>query len=89
MVQLLFALHFGQAADGIKVIGFDAVKIVLALRVEQAEHRVGISLAINMRHAPGIANNLDLPGLLLPAGHFCFGEFLRLGSQRQQAQKER
>ena len=54
----------------VDVVRLDAVEVVLGLRVDHAEHRVGVGLAVDVRDAPVVADDGDVLRLLLPAREF-------------------
>src|SRR5262249_51766670 len=63
------AFGLGHSAETDQVVGLDTVEIVLGLRVDHAEHRIGIALALDMRDAQVIARNRNLCRLgCSPAG---------------------
>ena len=54
----------------------DTIKVILGLRVNRAEHGIGVSVSINMGDAPIIANDGDAFCGLVPTRVFdaaCFG----------------
>ncbi len=59
-VDLLFAFRLGEPSDRIEVVRLDAVEIVLGLRVDDAEHRVRVGLAVHVRDAPRVADDRDV-----------------------------
>jgi hypothetical protein len=59
-VELLLALDFGEAAEGVDVVELDAVEVVLGLGVEEAEDGVGIGLSVDVGDAPRVANDGDV-----------------------------
>jgi hypothetical protein len=67
-VEFFLAFDFGEAAEGVNVVKLDAVEIVLGLRVEQAEDGVGVGFSEDVGNAPGVADDGDVAGVLLPAG---------------------
>ena len=66
----------------VEVVGLDAVEVVLGLRVDHAEHRVGVGLAVDVRDAPVVADDGDALRLLLPAGDVLVCGGLRRGRAR-------
>jgi hypothetical protein len=64
------AFDFGQAPERIDVIEFDPPEIVLRLRIQQAEDRIGIALAEHVGDAPLVAHDGHAPGALVPARLF-------------------
>ena len=61
------ALGLRQAAHRVDVVRLDAIEVVLGLRVDHPEDRVGVGLAVDVRDAPVVADDGDVLGLLLPA----------------------
>ena len=57
-----FAIDLGQPPGGPDVIALDAREVVLGLRIQHAEHGIGIGFAIDVRHAVVIADNLNTRG---------------------------
>ena len=62
------AFSLGEPPHRIQIIRFDAVEVVLGLRIHHTEHRVSIGLPVHVRNAPIVADDEDVLGLLLPAG---------------------
>src|SRR2546429_692959 len=58
----------GEPAERVQVVRLDAVEVVLGLGVLHPEHRVGVSLPIDVRDAPIVADDGDVARLALPAG---------------------
>ena len=52
-----FALRFGQPAQVGQVVDFDPAKIILGLRIDHAEHRIGIAVAFDMGNPPIVAGD--------------------------------
>ena len=73
-VDLRFAFRLGQASHGVQVIGFDAIEIVFSLGVDDAEDRIRIRLAGDVRNAPIVPHDRDVLSLVFP----CRGVFLRI-----------
>ena len=63
----LLALRFGRAAQGGQVIRLDAREVVLGLRVDHAEHRVGVGLAVDVRDSPIVAGDRHASCLRTPS----------------------
>ena len=63
--DLLLALSLGEPALRVDEVGLDAVEIVFRLRVHQAEHHVGVGLAVDVRHAPVVTDDRDALRALL------------------------
>ena len=63
--DLFLAFRFGEPALRVDEVGLDAVEVVFRLRVHQAEHDVGVGLAVDVRHAPVVANDRDALRALL------------------------
>ena len=80
LVEGAFALGLRQAAHGVDVVGLDAVEVVFGLGVLHAEDRVGIGFSVDVRDAPVVADDADVPGLLFPARQFLI--FRRLEGER-------
>jgi hypothetical protein len=59
-VDRALTLGFGEAAHGIEVVGFEAVEVVLGLRVNHSEDRVGVRPATHVRNSPVIARDGDV-----------------------------
>ncbi len=74
-----FALSLGKTADGIKVVCFDAVKIVLRLSVDRSKNSVGVGFADDVGDAVIIADYFYICGLLLPTGEI--GRFVCVGKR--------
>ncbi len=53
----LFAFRFGGAAERGQVIRLDSRKVVLGLRIDRAEHGVGVGMSMHVRNAPVVAND--------------------------------
>ena len=77
------ALCFRQPSHGVEVVCLHAIEIVFRLGIDHAEHRIGIRLTRDVRNAPVIAGDGDVPSLLLPAL-----EFLVLGTGGMRAECE-
>ena len=56
-----------RAAERADVIALDPIEVILALGVDEPEHRIGIGMAMNMRNAPVITGDRDGLGFGLPA----------------------
>ena len=54
-----FAFSFRGTAERGQVVHLHAVEVVLALRVDHAEDRIGIGLAVNVGDSPIVANDGD------------------------------
>jgi len=67
LINLGFAFGFGQAAQRVQVIGFDAIEIVLGLGVDHTEYGVGVGFTEDVGDAPSVANDRDGFGLALAA----------------------
>ncbi len=81
--DLGLAFHFGQAAGGGEVVAFDPAEIVLGLGVQQAEHGIGVAVAVHVGNAPSIAQNGHALGLGLHAGQVGASGRCRSRSGRQ------
>ncbi len=68
-VHLGLAFGFCQAAHGVEIVRLDAIEVVFGLDVGHAEDSIGIGPSVNMRDAPGVADDRDVAGLSLPAGN--------------------
>src|SRR5207302_1163287 len=64
-IDLSLSLGFGKPAHRVDVVRLDAIEVVLGLRVHEAENGVGVTLAVNVRDAPGVASDRDVPRLAL------------------------
>ena len=62
MAFLTFDL--GQPADRPDVVALDPREVVLALGVEQPEDRVGVALAVHVRHPEVVPVDDDVPRAL-------------------------
>jgi hypothetical protein len=67
LINLRFALGLGHATQRSEVVHLHAIEVVLGLRVDHPEHRVGVALAVHMRDAPIVADHVHVRGFLLPA----------------------
>ena len=65
LVDFAFAFGFGEAAQGIEIVGLDAVEVVLGLGVDHAEDGVGVGLAGDVGDAPVVADDGDVGGFAL------------------------
>jgi hypothetical protein len=65
-----FTFRLRQPPQTVEIIAFDPIEIVFGLRVCHAEYRVRIGFAVNMRDTPIVANDVDVPGALLPSRRF-------------------
>ena len=85
-IDFALAFRFGQAALRVDEVGLDAVEVVFGLRIHQPEHDVGVGLAVDVRHAPVVADDRDAFGARLPRRHLravrCVAR-LRSGCRRQ------
>jgi hypothetical protein len=61
------AVHLRQAAERAHVVALDAREVVLGLGVHEPEHRVGVGLAVDVRHAPRVADDGHARGARAPA----------------------
>src|SRR5204862_1085782 len=68
--DLRFALGLGEPAHRVEVVRLDAIEIVLGLRVDCAEDRVGVGLPVDVGDAPVVADDRDGARLLLPSRRF-------------------
>jgi hypothetical protein len=66
--DLLLALRFGETPHGVEVVHLDPVEVVLRLRVDHAEHGVGVGSPPNVGDPPLVARDGDVVGAGLPAG---------------------
>ena len=60
LVDSCFAFGFGEAAQGVDVVGLDAVEVVFGLGVLHAEDSVGVGFAVDVRDAPVVADDGDV-----------------------------
>ena len=67
-VDFALALDLREPAQGVDVVQLDPVEIILGLREEQPKDGVGVRPAVDMGHAPMVADEGDVAGPLLPAG---------------------
>src|SRR5690606_21463748 len=79
MPDAALALRLREVAERQDVVHLDPVDVVLRRRVDHPERRVRVGLAVDVRDAPPVADDLDALGLLLPAPDLLRSE--RLGSQ--------
>ena len=75
-IDFSLALGFRRPAKRSQVVGLDAIEVVLALRIDHAEHHVGIGFTVDVGDAPVVSNDVDALGLFGPTGEF--GGRLRL-----------
>jgi hypothetical protein len=64
----LLAIGLRRAAEIGQVIGFDAREVVLRLCVDHAEHRVSVSMAVDVGDAPVVARDRHVRGFGAPSG---------------------
>ena len=88
LVNERLALRLRQTPHGVEVVGFDAIEIVLGLGVLHSEDRVGVGLAVDMRDAPVVADDGDVPGLLFPARRLRIFGRLECETGRHRRQRE-
>ncbi len=86
LVDLGFALRLGQAAHSVNVVRFYAIEVVLGLRVEGSENRVGICSSVDVGDAPVVPDDSDSVRLAFPTGDF--GRPVRLKGESGYAGKE-
>lgn len=77
VIEFARSFHFGHASQFFDIVRLHAVEIVLALRIQEPEDRVGIGLAINMGDAAVVADNGDSGGLFFPVTDLLRGKGLR------------
>ena len=86
LVDPRLALGFRQPPHRVQVVGLDAIEVVLSLRVDQAEHRVSVGLAVDVGDAPIIPEDGDVLRLSLPTSDvLCAGAGRRREGDRGQA----
>ena len=78
LVDARLTLGFRQPPHRVQVVGLDPIEVVLGLRVDQAEHRVSIGLAVDVGDAPIVPEDGDALPLSLPTG-----DVLRAGAGRR------
>src|SRR5204863_6127826 len=78
LVDARLTLGFRQPPHRVQVVGLDPIEVVLGLRVDQAEHRVSIGLAVDVGDAPIVPEDGDALRLSLPTG-----DVLRAGAGRR------
>ncbi len=66
--RLTLALR--EAAEPDEIVAFDACETVFSLRVQGAEDRIGVGLAVHMGDSPVVAHDFDVPGFAQPARPF-------------------
>ena len=69
-VDRRLAIDLRQAPGGPDVVAFDAREVVFGLRVQHAEHGIGIGLAVHVRHPEVVADDLHLGGACREALQF-------------------
>src|SRR6202012_934058 len=62
-----FAIRLCQPPESIEIVALDAIEVVLRLRVDRAEHGIGIGFAVYMGDAPVVADDVNARRVLLPA----------------------
>src|SRR5256885_591656 len=67
LVDLGRALRLREPSHGVDVVRLHTIEIVLGLSVNHAEDHIGVGLPVNVRDAPIVPDNGDVPRLLLPA----------------------
>ena len=82
-VKHFLTFHLGQAANSPDIVTLYPVKIIFTLGIQQAEHGIGIGLAIDMRHPVVIAVYLYIGGSLLPAAELIGRLLAATGSDKQ------
>ena len=73
ILDIRFARSFRGAAEGGEIIRLDPRKIILGLRIDQPEHRIGIGASLDVRNAPVIAGDRHARGFGLPPRHIGIG----------------
>ena len=63
----------------VEIVRLDAIEVVLGLRVDHAEDRVRVGLAVDVRDAPVVAHDRDVLRLALPRGELRGRRLLRGG----------
>ncbi len=88
--DLGLAFRLGQSAHAVHEVRFDAIEVVFGLRVDHAEHRVRVGLAVDVWHTPVVTDDGDALGALLPGGHLRIhrGRGLRRAARRADDQGE-
>ena len=71
--DFFLSLRLRQPSLRQQVVGLYPVEIVLGLRVDQCEHRVGVGLAMHMRDPPVVARDRDAARPGFPGGNFGCG----------------
>ena len=80
LVDLGRALRLREPSHRVDVVRLHTIEIVLGLSVNHAEDHIGVGLPVNVRDAPIVPDNGDVPRLLLPAHGFLV--FVCLRSER-------
>ena len=70
LVDFGLALGLRQPSHRVDVVRLDAIEVVLGLRVLHAEDSVGVRLSVDVRDAPIVADDGDIPRFFLPARGF-------------------
>src|ERR1700722_18806291 len=70
LIERFFAFGLGQATQSIDVVALDPIEIILGLRVHHSEDRVAITLAVNVRNSPIVADDGRVLSLEPPALDF-------------------
>ena len=85
LVDRRLPFRFREAPHRVQVVRLDAVEVVFGLRVDHAEHGVGVGLAGDVRDAPVVADDGDVLRLFLPARRVGTGVLLRAERRERQA----
>ena len=83
LVDLRFALRLGEPAHRVDVVRFDAIEVVLGLRVLEPEDRVRVGLAVDVGDAPVVAGDRDVLRLAFPRGQLGGGRLRLLRRERR------
>ena len=67
LINFPFTLSLCQTPQGVQVVGFHAVEIILRLGIDGAEDSIRISLAVDVRDAPVVADDGDVRCLIRPS----------------------
>ena len=78
-VNRRLSLRLRQQPQAVEVVALDAAEVILRLRVDHAEHRIGVGFAVDMRDAPVIADDADIFRMLPPARILTGVRFRRRG----------
>src|SRR5438477_303780 len=73
----LLAFGFGGASEAGEIIRFDPRKIILGLRIDHSEDRIGINFPMDVRDSPVVAHDGHMRGLETPSlelGRRCCGK---------------